>query len=51
MSKSTCTSFGAGIVPAGWGEISARARAIRSDYLAAQIRKAVATLFANRRGG
>ncbi len=50
MSKSTYTSFGAGIDAAGWGEIAAHARAIRSAYLAAQFRKAAATLFGNRRG-
>ena len=50
MSKSTHTSFGAGSDAAGWGEISARARALRSAYLAAQFRKAAATLFGNRRG-
>ena len=49
LSKSTCTSFGAGSDTAGWGEIAARARAIRSAYLAAQFRKAAATLFGNRR--
>ncbi len=50
MSKSTYTSFGAVGDGAGWGEISARARALRSAYLAAQLRKAAATLFGNRRG-
>ena len=49
MSKSTYTSFRSGIDGAGWGEISARARALRSAYLAAQFRKAAATLFGHRR--
>ena len=50
MSKSTYTNFRSGIDGAGWGEISAQARALRSAYLAAQFRKAAATLFGNRRG-
>ena len=49
VSKSTYTSFGAVGDGAGWGEISARARALRSAYLAAQFRKAAATLFGHRR--
>ena len=49
MSKSTYTSFGAVGDGAGWGEISARARALRRAYLAARFRKAVAMLFGHRR--
>ena len=49
MSKSTHTNVRPGIDGPAWGDISARARALRSAYLAAQFRKAAATLFGHRR--
>ena len=49
MSKSTNTNFRSGIEGIAWGEVSAHARALRSAYLAAQFRKAAATLFGHRR--
>ncbi len=49
MSEPTYTGFRTGAGAAGWGEISARARAIRSAYLAARCRDVAAAIFGPRR--